>query len=76
MAVRPQSQLVVSSTQSLDRLICALQNAPLLTQKSLYFFDLVRIIDLKRAQAHKTPQGLALIRSIKEGLNTGRKTYS
>jgi hypothetical protein len=55
-----------------EKVIHFLSKYPLFTRKSLDFEDWKRIVDFKNKGAHKTPEGLKLMKEIKEKMNSKR----
>ena len=45
---------------------------PQVGRKHQDFLDFCRVAELMKVKAHQTPNGLAQIKSIKEGMNRGR----
>lgn len=56
-----------------DKIINFIDNYPLLTRKQLDFLDWRRIVELKLEDAHKTIEGLNLMREIQSKMNSNRK---
>jgi len=66
---RSVNRFIIRNT---EKIIKFLDKYPLLTRKSLDYEDWKIIIDLKNKGAHKTKEGLKLIKKIKEKMNSKR----
>ena len=55
-----------------EKIVPFFKKYPLRGIKSLNFLDFCRAVEIVKAKAHLTPEGLEEIRRIKEGMNIGR----
>jgi hypothetical protein len=64
--------IVTDFSDITDKIIPFFKKYPLHSIKSLDFLDFCRAVEIVKAKAHLTPEGLEEIRRIKEGMNRGR----
>lgn len=64
--------IVTDFTDITGKIIPFFKKYPLHSVKNLNFLDFCRVVEIVRAKAHLTPEGLEKIRRIKEGMNSGR----
>ncbi len=57
-----------------DTIIQFVDKYPMLTRKQLDYLDWKKVVDLKNTGAHKTEEGLALIKEIISKVNSGRES--
>ena len=70
---KPAGSYVVSKISDLrDKVLPFFDNHPILGNKHKDYVDFKTAVGLVMKKAHLTAEGLAEIRNLKEGMNTGR----
>lgn len=67
---RSVNRFVIRNTESIIKFV---DQYPMLTRKHLDYLDWKRIVELKKTGAHKTVEGLALIKQIISNVNNSRR---